>query len=955
MDHVDQGQREQYHEHAQRQRRDGQAEEGPLHLAAVAGAAQRGGHRGLHADAVGQMPEARAALAERARRQGLQVDVPPGDAEADGGDQQGADVVADALAPVGALEVGQREHRRQGPQDDAVEDAQRAGLEAEGALQVQVAEAERGQADAEGGEVEGADGGHGELSKTASDYVSLVSAAAFRLADFTSMSSDTKRVARDGEYYAHSSSLVNRKEWHKLSKHLAGTGQRAAKFLEIVDGCADIGKAAGLLHDVGKYSAEFQARLQGDSRRVDHSTAGAQIASQRYEKIIGKSLAFCIAGHHAGLADGVQTTWGKIAPLEARLQRKIPKLSKVWKNEIETILPDLRIPNIKPRDQYATGFSIAFFIRMVFSALVDADYLDTEDWVARSEGRAVIRGHHLPLDELSKRLDLHLSQLHKMAKPSEVNQLRQDILTHVLGKAKEDFGLFKLTVPTGGGKTLTSLAFALAHAIHNGLSRIIYVIPFTSIVDQTAKIFREALNDGQDEIENFVIEHHSAFDEETISSREARQKLFLAMENWDAPIIVTTAVQFFESLFANRPSRCRKLHNIANSVVILDEAQTLPLKLLGPCLSSLDELTRNWRTSVVLCTATQPALDKLACDARGLFHGFENPRELAPNPEILFRKLERTRIIYRGKFNDIQLAEQLRVESQVLCIVNKRRHAGDLYKKIKECEGAYYLTTLMCASHRRDHLSIIKERLLAGMPVRLVATSLIEAGVDVDFPVVWRATAGLESIIQAAGRCNREGRENISDVFVFEPVDADGHTLRPPPEIGQLADVARDVMRRRSELHTPEAIEDYFHEVYKIRGSELDAKNILGKLRERQVDMNFPFETVAKEFRMIETDMVPIIVRYCGMDGSDSTVTRLLNELEHVDRPGRVARRLQPYTVQVPPQVRKTFLETDAAKIIREEDFDKQFVVLANSDIYFPDIGLTWEDPAYREASSLLV
>ena len=427
------------------------------------------------------------------------------------------------------------------------------------------------------------------------------------------------------------------------------------------------------------------------------------------------------------------------------------------------------------------------------------------------------------------------------------------------------------------------------------------------------------------------------------------------MENWDAPIIVTTAVQFFESLFSNRPSRCRKLHNIANSVVILDEAQTLPLKLLEPCVLALDELARNWRTSMILCTATQPALDKLACNTRSSLHSLENPRELAPDPEDLFQKLERTRIIYRKKFDDIQLAKQLRATSQVLCIVNTRRHAGDLYRQIKDTEGAYCLTTLMCANHRRDQLNIVKGRLLEGAPVRLVATSLIEAGVDVDFPVVWRATAGLESIIQAAGRCNREGKEVISDVFVFEPVDAEGHSLRPPPEIEQLAGVAREVMRRRNELHSPNAVEDYFQEVYKIKGSELDAKNILGKFRERRVDMDFPFETVAREFRMIETDMVPIIVRYYGMDGSDNTVTKLLNELRCVDRPGQVARRLQSYVVQVPPQVRKLLLETGAAATIRQEDFADQFVVLANSDIYFPETGLMWDDPAYRGAASLLV
>ena len=268
---------------------------------------------------------------------------------------------------------------------------------------------------------------------------------------------------------------------------------------------------------------------------------------------------------------------------------------------------------------------------MLFSALVDADYLDTEEYFAELQGVPRPRGRHPTLAELRRRLNGHLDRLAAGAEAGPVNDLRQEVLAHMRGKAAEPPGLFTLTVPTGGGKTLTSLAFALEHARRHGLARVIYVIPYMSIIEQTAEVFRKALRGDDKEDPDFVIEHHSTFDEDRVSEREAKEKLRLAMENWDAPIIVTTAVQFFESLFGNRPSRCRKLHNVASSVIILDEAQTLPLQYLRPCVAALDELARNWRTSVVLCTATQPALAK----SNGFCGGFENVRELAPDPERL--------------------------------------------------------------------------------------------------------------------------------------------------------------------------------------------------------------------------------------------------------------------------------------------------------------------------------
>ena len=757
-------------------------------------------------------------------------------------------------------------------------------------------------------------------------------------------------------YYAHSDTSVGQHEWHQLSVHLTETGRRAAEYLKFVDGCADIARTAGLLHDVGKYTKEFQARLQGDVNRVDHSTAGAQIAIDRYNSEMGKVLAFCIAGHHAGLADGV----GDGRSLEKRIKKKgISDPDPIWKSEIA--LPGLdRPPHITFRDENTYAFSVSFFVRMVFSALVDADRIDTENWYNRRISAIPKLVQYPQLDELQKRLDAYLAEFMDAVDGSALNRLRQKILLTVRSKSELPQGLFTLTVPTGGGKTLTSLAFALDHAIRHDLARVIYVIPFTSIIEQTVTVFRNALRAGSDDEAEFVVEHHSVFDEEKIRNREARDKLHLAMENWDAPIIVTTAVQFFESLFSNRPSSCRKLHNIGNSVVILDEAQTLPLKFLRPCVVALDELARNWKASIVLCTATQPAL----ASSKGFRGGFENLEELAPDVKGLAQTLKRTSLFTKGKMSDAELAEQLQKTPQVLCIVNTRQHAYELYEKLKSegIEEAYYLTTLMCARHRRERLNMLQKRLKAGRPVCLVATSLIEAGVYIDFPVVWRAETGLESIIQAAGRCNREGKRVSGDVFVFEPVHDDGRIRKPPLEIGQLADVARRVMQSSTDLHTLSVIESYFREVYWIRENDLDSKEILQKLHERRSNLDFPFETIAKKFKLIETDMVPVIVRYRSESESDEmgTVDDLLDQLQSVQSPGKIARRLQPYVVQIPPDVRNTLCNIDCGngpvvKFVRKEDFAEQFAVLTNLDFYSEDVGLVWKNPKFLNATSLIV
>jgi CRISPR-associated endonuclease/helicase Cas3 len=541
---------------------------------------------------------------------------------------------------------------------------------------------------------------------------------------------------------------------------------RAEKF-----GAGRLGAVVGLLHDLGKYSHEFQDYIAGQGKSPDHATAGAkeirQLASaggsDRIAALIG---AYCIAGHHGGLPN-----WSGEPSLSRRLEKTLPALDPTWQRELAAEASGLMPAGFKwltdGKEKSPFAFQLAMFGRMIFSCLVDADFRDTEKFYLEAEGQSIDRDWPaLPavVDDLIIRFDAHMAGIRVGAVDSELNRLRAGILAYARGKAALSRGVFTLDVSTGGGKTLASLGFALDHARAHGMDRIVYGIPFTSIIDQTSEIFRNVL--GKD----IVLEHHAALeDERQDRAREneegehgAAAKMRLAMEDWAAPVVVTTNVQLFESLFASRTSRCRKLHNLVNSVIILDEAQTIPLKLLRPCVAALDELVRNYRCSVVPCTATQPALGK-----PGFKGGFDlsKDRELAPDPEQLSKKLQRVRLAHGGDINDAALVDALARTDQGLVIVNSRKHALALYRVAEAAglEGLVHLTTRHYAAHRREILDKVRRMLKVGAPCRLIATSLIEAGVDVDFPKGWRAEAGLDQIAQAAGRVNREGRRPLEE------------------------------------------------------------------------------------------------------------------------------------------------------------------------------------------------
>ena len=682
-------------------------------------------------------------------------------------------------------------------------------------------------------------------------------------------------------------------------EHLNGTAELSGKFAAAF-GAEDQGRLAGLVHDLGKYSAAFQRRIQGSQEHVDHATAGAAECC----KLGQYCAAFAAAGHHGGLPDGggkgdhyedktlcgrmKKAALGKLEPCDA------------WQQEVK--LP------VVPQRAFSGQLEEMFFTRMLYSCLVDADFLDTETFMAGKERE---RGRGDPIEILEDKLRSHVSGW--FPPKTELNQERCAILERCMeqGESRSP-GLFTLTIPTGGGKTAASLAFALRQARARGLRRIIYVIPYTSIIEQNAQVFRDILG------EQNVLEHHSGvlYDIED-EARPENARLARATENWDMPVVVTTAVQFFESLFANRSSKCRKLHNLAKSVIIFDEAQMLPVPYLRPCVSAIAQLVKWYGTSAVLCTATQPALDRI-------FQEFlpEWPCvELCPQEMFHRETFQRVTFIREGKLSWEAIAERISEQKQALCIVNSRKSAQKIYGLLNP-EGAFHLSTLMYPAHRKSVLTEIRARLKLGLPCRVVSTSLIEAGVDVDFPAVFREEAGLDSILQAAGRCNREGKrsaiESIVTIFQSET---------PPPSLFEIPVAAgRQALNQYDQPDSPEAIRCYFQELLDLKGPEaLDQKNIL-TLMERDY---MPFRKIAERFHLIDSETRTV---YIPLEEGEELVQRLRSG-EHNRA---LFRALGQYGVSIYPQ---HFEALDLAGDL--EILESGAAVLTNLTLYDSTMGLS--------------
>lgn len=661
-----------------------------------------------------------------------------------------------------------------------------------------------------------------------------------------------------------------------LLDHLEQTAGLAANFAKAFGGEA-YAERAGLLHDIGKYSDAFQKRIRGATNRCDHSTAGAREADKL--GLGGRLLAYCIAGHHTGLPNaGSGSDTGIEGTLSARMRAAIPPYAHVFEElPQQALAPLARLP-IAPIGK--KGFSLSFFVRMLYSCLVDADFLDTERFV---KNNAVDRTANYDFPAFTLALQTRLAAF---SPNGAVNQKRAQILADCRRAAQLEQGLFTLTVPTGGGKTLSSLAFALEHLQKKRLSRIIYVIPYTAIIEQNAAVFESLL--GREN----VLQHHSNFDFSDDENRVGN-KLKLAAENWDIPLVVTTNVQFFESLYAAKSSRCRKLHNIANSVIILDEAQMLPINYLLPCTRALCELVRNYGCSAVLCSATQPTLDRVLDPTLA-------PVEICSDAARLHTAFRRTEIVDRGLLETSALARELSGVEQVLCIVNTRKHALAIYDALDRTDSVH-LSALMCPAHRLKVITAIRDRLQKKQTCRVVSTRLIEAGVDVDFPLVYRSMCGLDSIIQSAGRCNREGR--LTDAFgrpvlgrvhIFEPEEE--YSRRQPAAFKRPISVTKELMRRHEDILSPEAVRAYFARLYQLAGDGVDQKSIVSRLEQgfdrKHGELWFNFRDIAEEFKLIENNTRAVIIPY---DQNARELIQSLRQSPALD----VLRALQRYTVSV--------------------------------------------------------
>lgn len=722
-------------------------------------------------------------------------------------------------------------------------------------------------------------------------------------------------MQNDNIWIAHIDAEGNIQE---VKEHLLGTAKKAKEFAAEFN-CGDVAFLCGLLHDIGKYSDAFQKRIRNPmlSNRVDHSTAGA-VEMQKLD-INYIALGMVVAGHHSGLLDGGNsTTASSDDGTYFGRHKKILEDYSSWKKELQSELSDI-YPVIFPAFCKESCFSMSFFIRMIFSCLVDADYLDTEAFM---NGEQVKRGGYDSPEILLRRFEEYVSgwlgaEIAGTGANAELCRYRNRILRECMENGKEySRGLYTLTVPTGGGKTTASMGFALEHACRHSMRRIIYVIPYTSVIEQNAAVFKSIF--GQEN----VLEHHSGvlYDVDEDEREEGNYRKALATENWDAPIIVTTAVQFFESLYGNRSARCRKLHNIANSVIIFDEAQTLPLPYLEPCVAAMAQLAKNYDSTVVLCTATQPALE----ERFQTYLPEYSIREICSGTKELFAFFKRNIIKDIGSLSVGELEERLHSREQVLCIVNTRKMAQELYRNMEE-EGVFCLTTLLCPVDRKAKFAEIRERLRTGERCRVIATSLLEAGVDLDFPQVYRQEAGLDSLIQAAGRCNREGKRPVEEQMVYSFRLEDEESKYATQNISAL----RETWRRFQEIDEPEAISFYFQYFRRLIGREnLDQKEIVKAWDKGIGGSCFPFATISEKIHLIE-EMTRTV--YIPLEEA----SELLKQAETGDADRNTYRKLGQYSVNVYENHFEELWKTGCL-----EEISKEVFVLRDVNQYSRETGL---------------
>ncbi|MCI9079385.1 MAG: CRISPR-associated helicase Cas3' [Lachnospiraceae bacterium] len=705
---------------------------------------------------------------------------------------------------------------------------------------------------------------------------------------------------------------INIQKEQTIKEHLENVAKLAAGFcedykIENLD-AQDYAYQTGLVHDIGKYSSAFQQKIRGRHEiMTDHSTAGAR----EMQKLRMPAGAFAVAGHHGGLPNGWDTTNSNL--LKRIKNREIEPYS-CYENEIN--IKKVTEPALEP-------FEEGFFTRMLFSALVDGDFLDTEAFMAQGN---IDRGNYETIGMLYQKVLEYIKPWRAITGQTPgINKIRTEILEQCLSEGKGKRGCYSLTVPTGGGKTISSLAFALQHAVQNNMKRIIYVIPYTSIIEQNVQVFQNILGK-----ENVLAHYCTALlesgkqddgiDDEVYGKIYEKHKL--SIENWDAPVIVTTNVQFFESLYSNKVSKCRKLHNIANSVIIFDEVQMIPLHVMLPCVKAVQMLLKSYQASVVLCTATQPAIEKWL---KPYF-----VKEICHNHIEIFNKLKRTEIKESGDVTEQDLLQRINAYRQVLVIVNTKAEAHKLYDMSEE-EGRFHLSTYMTPSDRKKTLDIIRRKLAQGETCRVISTSLVEAGVDIDFPVVFREKAGLDSIIQAAGRCNREGRRNPEEsiVWVF--------TLgKIPRMLGKNVAITGETFDKYGVYDGLEPVKYYFETLQSLDINLLDTNNIVESFDKGLNNIKMPFKEIAEVFHMIESDtrmlIIPIDKEACQL------VEKLQYKIDNQESFKNIIRELGVYSVNLYENEYKNMLQDGNSYEILDG-----IAVLQNLCMYSGDKGLVYE------------
>lgn len=734
-------------------------------------------------------------------------------------------------------------------------------------------------------------------------------------------------------FYAHSENAANAKE--KVSDHLRETAKLACKFASVW-GRSEEAKAAGLLHDLGKYTELFQKVLNREQVKVDHATPGALAALKKY-KNQGIAIALAIQGHHDGLVCGIP---GELQASVLMKDAQSPTGKTFSSRDVDSLLQHLEKDNLKlPVEiesdyvkEYVNNHQVAamLYTRMLFSALVDADFLSTEAHFNGDENGYIYRpmGEKLEADSLLTKLLKHIEQLrHNSTAHNKIRSLRDDLFNACLLAGEMERGVYTLTAPTGTGKTLAMLAFALKHALVHSLRRIIIVLPYLSIIEQNAEVYRKVIEESGKS--GLVLEDHSL--------AELPESQRLLAENWDAPIIVTTTVRFFEGLFANQSVPCRRLHNIAKSIILFDEAQTMPPELVSVTLASLSYLVERFGCTVVFSTATQPAFGKFHEKVKVYTASGWQPKELIPQSLQLFQRARRVKINWLGSLDWEQLANEIVSKPQVLVIVNTRKHAKILYQMISSLaadQNTMHISTDMCPAHRLDTIFAIKSKLFKGDVCRVISTQCVEAGVDIDFPIVWRALAPLEAICQAAGRCNREGKLQLGEVNVFIPPLSDE---KYPSLFYKKAAIEVKMMLKEKghlDIDDPNTIREYYERYFQQNLEQCEEKELLDAIK------SIDFYLTSKHYNWIKEKTNNVLVPYLPR-------IELYEELCDQARNGGFGRswikRAQQISVghRVNP---KSPIWDVVEPVMDKNKQDTGWYILLDKNVYSRDVGLNPKD-----------